>query len=88
MLTDDKKLAFWEQLSNAFNVHVRGIDVGMKDGDEITVVTVDDKTDPAVIAGLPKEFANEVVHYKTSGPVAVAGCGQPGHNCLCGMPSP
>lgn len=86
MLADDKALKLWRELSNAFNVHVRSIDIGMtKGGDECTVVTVDDKTDQLVIDGLPKKFANEVVEYKTSGPITgVAGCGQPGHQCACG----
>lgn len=86
MLADDKKLDFWKQLSNAFNVHVRDIDAGRTArGNEITVVTLDEKTDPAVITGLPVKFANEQVEYKTSGPIAgVAGCGQVGHQCACG----
>ena len=90
MLTDDKTIQFWQQLSNAFNVHVRAIGVG-KDaaGDEITVVTLDDQTDPVVIAGLPQKFANERVEYKTSGPIAAfGGCGQVVHQCACGTPKP
>lgn len=89
MLADDKTLKLWRELSNAFNVHVRDITVGMKDHNECTVVIVDNKTDPAVIATLPKKFANEQVEYKTGGPiVAFAGCGQPGHQCACGTGSP
>ncbi len=86
MLSDDKVVKFWQELSNAFNVHVRAIGVGMTaGGDECTVVTLDDKTDAAVIALLPKKFANEQVEYKTSGPIAAfAGCGQAGHQCACG----
>lgn len=90
MLSDDKTIKLWQQLSNAFNVHVRDIGVGRQaNGDECTLVTLDDKTDPVVISGLPKKFANEKVEYQTSGPIAsYAGCGQPGHQCACGSVTP
>jgi hypothetical protein len=93
MLADHKVVALWQKLSNEFNVHVRSIGVG-KDpaGDEITVVAVDDKTDPAVIATLPDKWANERVQYVTAAQ-AVAGpakipCGQTGHQCQCGSKAP
>ena len=89
MLADYKILKLWRELSNAFNVHVRDITVGKQDNNECTVVIVDEKTAPDLIAVLPKKFANEVVTYKTSGPIAgVAGCGQPAHQCACGTGAP
>lgn len=90
MLADNKIVEFWTELSNVFNVHVRSIGTGMtQNGNECTVVIVDDQTDPAVIAGLPKKFANEEVEYKTGAAVvAQPACGQPGHQCVCGTLTP
>jgi hypothetical protein len=69
MLQDYQTIKLWKELSNTFNVHVRNIEVGRTAiGNECTLVTVDEKTDPSVLATLPKEFVNEEVQYKTSGP--------------------
>lgn len=93
MLADDRVVELWSKLSNQFNVHVHSIGVG-KDavGDEITVVTVDDKTDPAIIKTLPDKHYNERVQYVTGGqPVAGPAripCGQTGHVCGCKSPNP
>lgn len=74
MLTDDKTIDFWTKLSNEFNVHVRSIGVGMKNGDECLVVVVDDKTAPQVIDTLPKTYARHQVQYKTgAAPQALVG---------------
>ncbi len=89
MLTDDKAIDLWKKISNEFNVHVRSVGAGLDNGDEITVVIVDDKTDPAIIQTLPQTFANERVKYQTGGPVnAQKDCGQPGHQCVCGTGTP
>ena len=84
MLTDDKAIDLWKKLSNEFNVHVNSIGIGKDNGDDVTVVMVDDKTDPAVIPTLPQVFANQKVKYETgAAPQPLAGCGQPGHQCVC-----
>lgn len=70
MLADDKIIQLWGQLANQFNVLVRSIGTGLKGGNECTVVTVDDKTDPAVIKTLPQTFANEDVIYETGAAVS------------------
>lgn len=69
MLADDRVITLWKQLSNDFNVHVRSIDVGQLEGNEITLVTLHEDTAPEVIVTLPTKFTNEQVRYKTSGPI-------------------
>lgn len=96
MLTDDKIAALWGKLSNEFNVHVRSIGTGMtKDGNECTVVTVDDKTPRDTVAGLPPKYANEQVEYFLGGEVVPykgdavnPPCGAAGHQCGCDTQTP
>lgn len=67
-----------------------GDDVVTDQGSECTVVTVSDQTNPAILPTLPQIVGQEKIRYGLSGTQqarpAAPGCGQLGHQCVCGTP--